>query len=73
MCGEMLSAASDLGASRIVGRYVPTRKNMMVADLYERLGFDQVGKAATDGSTTWALDLGGGASIRNDFVEVERA
>ena len=31
--------AQAMGASRLVGRYAPTAKNHMVADLYPRLGF----------------------------------
>ncbi len=31
--------AQAMGASRLVGRYAPTAKNQMVADLYPRLGF----------------------------------
>jgi predicted enzyme involved in methoxymalonyl-ACP biosynthesis len=31
--------ARRLGARRVVGEYIPTKKNGMVKDLYARLGF----------------------------------
>jgi FkbH-like protein len=42
-------------ARYLVGRYIPSAKNAMVAAHYAKLGFSQVGEAA-DGSTTWRLD-----------------
>jgi len=51
-------AAIAGGATRLVGRYVPSAKNRMVADHFERLGFVRTAETA-DGSTEWALDLGG--------------
>jgi FkbH-like protein len=35
--------ASDRGAKALVGRYVPTPKNPLVADLYPRHGFTEIG------------------------------
>lgn len=35
-------AAEEEGASRVYGRYVPTAKNGMVADLYLRHGFEEI-------------------------------
>src|SRR5206468_3631711 len=53
---EVAAAAKAAGAQRLVGRYVPTARNRLVADHYARLGFSRLGEAA-DGTTTWALDL----------------
>jgi len=50
------TAARAAGAKRLIGHYLPTAKNAMVANHYERLGFTLV-DAADDGATTWALDL----------------
>jgi FkbH-like protein len=49
-------AARQAGADSLIGRYIPSAKNAMVAQHYEKLGFSQVGEAA-DGSTTWRLDI----------------
>jgi FkbH-like protein len=52
---EIRSYAARSGA-RIVGRYIPTPKNALVAGLYERLGFRRVGDPdERDGSTVWEL------------------
>ena len=48
--------AQRLGAKRLVGAYVPTKKNGMVKDHYARLGFT-VGREAPDGSSRAILDL----------------
>jgi FkbH-like protein len=54
--GEIITAARAAGASRLVGRYLPTEKNQMVADHYGKLGFHLVEERA-DGSTLWELRL----------------
>ena len=46
----LIEAAHDNGCNRIAGRFIPTPKNTLVADLYPQLGFD-----AKDGE--FVLDL----------------
>jgi FkbH-like protein len=53
---EILMQARARGASRLVGRYIPTARNGMVKDHYERLGFSQAG--AEGAETLWSLDAG---------------
>ncbi len=48
--------AQRLGAKRLVGEYVPTKKNAMVKDHYAKLGFT-VDHEAADGSSRAILDL----------------
>jgi FkbH-like protein len=38
----MVERARAMGATRLIGRFVPTSKNSLVADLYPRLGFAPV-------------------------------
>jgi FkbH-like protein len=59
----MLDAVADrslqMGIREIVGYYIPTKKNGMVADFYLKLGF-QPSDAVSDlpeGSTRWTLNL----------------
>lgn len=52
---HLVAAARAAGARDLIGRYVPTAKNAMVAKHYEKLGFSLVAEDA-DGSTTWRLD-----------------
>ncbi|HEX5328009.1 MAG TPA: HAD-IIIC family phosphatase [Acetobacteraceae bacterium] len=47
-----------LGARRLVGQYIPTRKNAMVKDHYARLGFT-VTEVQPDGGSRAVLDLTG--------------
>jgi len=48
--------AQKLGAKRLIGEYLPTKKNGMVKDHYARLGFEVVEKHE-DGSSRAVLDL----------------
>lgn len=48
--------AKRIGATALLGRYVPTERNDMVREHYPRLGFVQTG-AATDGETHWRFGL----------------
>jgi predicted enzyme involved in methoxymalonyl-ACP biosynthesis len=47
-----------------VGRYIPTAKNAMVKDFYQRFGFQQVEAASASDGTTWRLGV-------NDYVPRE--
>lgn len=58
MLAEMASAAIAAGARWLVGRYVPTAKNGMVAEHYAKLGFSKTA-ATADGGSQWSLDLVG--------------
>lgn len=55
IANECRAAALAHGCDRLVGRYVATAKNRLVAGLYERLGFTQAEETTT--TTTWTLDL----------------
>jgi FkbH-like protein len=48
--------AKRLGAKRLLGDYIPTKKNGMVRDHYEKLGFAPLGGDAS-GATRAVLDL----------------
>jgi len=49
-------AAREAGAKRLIGIYLPTKKNALVADHFAKLGFVKVPDLAGGGSK-WALDL----------------
>ncbi|WP_309607219.1 HAD-IIIC family phosphatase [Phenylobacterium sp.] len=53
---HLAAAARADGALSLVGRYVPSPKNKMVAEHYDKLGFERVEQAA-DGARTYRLDL----------------
>ncbi|UCE10039.1 MAG: HAD family hydrolase [Candidatus Thorarchaeota archaeon] len=53
---RIIADARAAGASRVIGEYIPTKKNPPASDLYERHGF---GMPTTDeaGVTSWILNL----------------
>jgi FkbH-like protein len=53
---HLAAAARAAGAKTLVGSYIPSPKNRMVADHYQKLGFAPAG-AAEDGATAWSLSL----------------
>jgi FkbH-like protein len=57
MCGTVLEEARGRGLSRLVGRYLPTEKNGLVADLYPRLGFKSSSAPAIAEETVWEYDV----------------
>ena len=62
MLDAVAERAIEKGVSTIVGYYLPTKKNGMVADFYQRLGFSAAGEEVPglpEGATVWTLDLTG--------------
>ena len=55
---EVATAARAAGATALVGQYLPTKKNGLVAGHFGKLGFTRIVEHA-DGSTEWRLDLAG--------------
>jgi FkbH-like protein len=53
----LVEQAKTLGIKTLIGEYIPTEKNAMVADHYSKLGFTQVESQLDDGHTLWALDI----------------
>lgn len=57
ICREMLSIGRAEGCRRIVGHYIPSKKNQLVTGLYERLKFTKTGEE-DGGATWWELIIG---------------
>ncbi len=53
---QLCRIAGARGFTAIVGDYIPTPKNGLVRDLYQRLGFTQIAGNATE-STRWSLSV----------------
>ena len=53
---HLVGAARAEGAGRLIGRYIPSPKNAMVADHYGKLGFTR-NETLADGTTVWSLEL----------------
>jgi FkbH-like protein len=41
----------------LIGYYLPTQRNAMVADHYQKLGFSLISKDESTGSSVWSLDI----------------
>lgn len=41
---KIIQTAAERGFQKVIGEYIPTPKNAMVKDLYEKMGFDRVGE-----------------------------
>ncbi len=53
---KIINDARSAGAKRVIGEYIPTKKNPPASDFYERHGFVK-SKETSDGATEWTLDL----------------
>jgi FkbH-like protein len=53
---ELVDVAKAAGVEQLIGRYIPTDRNDLVAKHYERLGFEEI-EENPDGRTTWRLSL----------------
>lgn len=69
MFDELVKAARRWGAREIFGRYLPTKKNGMVADLYRQLGFEKI-HAQADGETHWLYTIPAEVSPLNTHIKV---
>ncbi len=56
LLNTIVAAAKVGGAKRLVGRYIPTRRNNLVKDHFSKLGFASAGEDQ-DGASLWRLDL----------------
>ncbi len=54
MLSKVVSEAKQQGIRRLVGKYVPTSKNGMVADHFSKLGFQPLG-VTNNGHSLWEL------------------
>jgi FkbH-like protein len=52
---DLVSHAAQAGATRLVGRYIPSARNVIVKDHYKKLGFQQASEI--DNIETWELDI----------------
>ena len=52
---DIIAIAQDLGCTTIRGRYIPTKKNNLVKELYKRLNYNLISN--NDGTTEWDLNV----------------
>ena len=54
---HLVHEAKRHAAVELIGRYIPTARNGLVKDHFEKLGFSKI-STDTDGATTWRLVVG---------------
>jgi len=64
---EMLSTARSFQCKRLLGEYIPTKKNKVVADLYEKLGYTSVEE--NNGRTKWELMISKNLKLKKVFIQ----
>ena len=69
MLDALVAAARDKGVSVVVGSYLRTEKNGMVADHYGKLGFECAYRAEDGSRSDWRLDLNGGYLPKNTHIK----
>lgn len=69
MLDALVAKAQARGITEIYGYYYPTKKNKMVAGLYESFGFEKESEAE-DGSTVWKLVVDG-YQKQGKFIKVK--
>jgi FkbH-like protein len=67
MLAHLSREALRLDCHSLRGAHIPTAKNSIVSDFYERHGFRQLDREDS-GTTTWVYDLRSEGPITNEFI-----
>jgi FkbH-like protein len=70
LLARIVTDARAANAKRIIGEYIPTKKNPPAADLYEKHGFEPSAETANNG-ITWVLDLETDTVEVPDWIELQ--
>lgn len=71
MLDAVIEDAAAAGIETLLGYYIPTPKNGMVADHYQKLGFEQMATPDANSSSAWKLRVAGYLP-RNRHIKVQR-
>jgi len=67
ICTEIISLAKEQKCLKVIGKYIPTAKNKLVAELYGRLNFKMVKNE--EGITHWELLLNKDTPSFNPYIK----
>jgi predicted enzyme involved in methoxymalonyl-ACP biosynthesis len=70
MLDALVERVRSKGITTLVGHYLPTKKNAMVADHYANLGFSRGTIEAQSESSRWLLDTADYQS-KNRYIQVQ--
>ncbi|HTW95152.1 MAG TPA: HAD-IIIC family phosphatase [Tepidisphaeraceae bacterium] len=68
----LIDRAKALGYKRLLGHFIPTRKNALVKDLYPRMGFRHIGPG-DGGAVSYELDTVNGTPARTFVAAVSQS
>jgi len=71
LMAELCRAAAAARCTKLRGTYLPTAKNAIVSDLYERFGFTLVAQLE-DGGVEWEYDVSANGPIAADLIAAVR-
>jgi FkbH-like protein len=70
MFDNLVDVCKKREIKQIIGTYIPTKKNNLVASHYSLLGFSNV-SAQENGTTTWNIEINNGIRKLNNILEVK--
>lgn len=70
MLDTLARRCQERGINKLIGYYYPTKKNGMVKDFYQRMGFDKLSEDEA-GNTVWELNIPDTYENKNKVIEVE--
>ena len=71
LLAHIAKSAADRGRKRVIGWFLPTKKNAPARDFYEQHGF--VRERADDSGTLWVLDLKSSTLTSPDWIKLNVA
>jgi FkbH-like protein len=67
ICREIISIAQEAKCEKIIGKYIPTKKNKLASELYKRLCFEKVREI--EGTTFWEFKLAENIPVFKTFIK----
>ena len=68
--GFVLRDLMKKGVKKVFGEYIPTKKNKLVSDIYEKLGFELI-ETKEDGSKLYKIEVDENIKPMPEWVKVE--
>ncbi len=72
MLDAIVERARSAGVQTLLGYYIPTKKNGMVADHYDKLGFTRIAPSDAGSEATYSLSLHDYVPRNNHIAVLER-
>ena len=63
--------AAQADGKPVIGEYLPTEKNILVKDLFERMGFENTGQVSANGGYVWRYDSEGRKPLPPHYLTLQ--